>query len=94
MTRDQTLDVCLNHRITSGITFRPKDDKSWLWSAQDFSDGVGKTETFLIRFRDAETSKAFMRVVLENQVNKFSYILLLHDMHHFFIIISGWTNRS
>ena len=71
MKREETLDVCLNHEITSAITFRLKDDKSWLWAAQDFSDVVGKTETFMIRFRDAETSKAFMAVVLENQVNKF-----------------------
>ena len=67
MKSEETLDI--GHEITSALLFQPKDDKSWLWVAQDFSDGERKTETFVIRFRDAETSEAFMTVVLENQVN-------------------------
>ncbi len=71
MRREQILKICLNHALTSAITFRKKDDKSWLWAAQDFAEGEGKTETFVIRFRDADTSKAFMAAVIENQVHTF-----------------------
>ena len=74
MTNDQTnLDICLNHVITSALLFQPKDDKSWLWTARDFSDGEGKVETFVIRFPDAETSEAFMTFVREIQVITFCF---------------------
>jgi len=76
MKRDESLGICLNHEINSAIIFRPKEENSWLWTAQDYSDGVEKTKTFVIRFRDAETSEAFMTAVLESQVNKFLYIWL------------------
>jgi E3 SUMO-protein ligase RanBP2 len=68
MRREQILKICLNHAITPELIFKAKDEKSWLWAAQDFTEGEGKMETFVIRFRDAETSKAFMNAVKENKV--------------------------
>ena len=68
MRREQILKICLNHALTSDLSFRPKDEKSWLWAAQDFTEGEGRMETFVIRFRDVEISKAFMNAVLESQV--------------------------
>lgn len=76
MRREQILKICLNHAITPDLIFKPKDEKSCLWAAQDFTEGEGKMETFVIRFRDAETSKAFMNAVKENMVIKFQLILL------------------
>lgn len=71
MRREQIFKICLNHALTPDITFKPKDDKSWLWAAQDFAEGEGKAETFVIRFRDAEISKGFMKAIQENKVNRF-----------------------
>ena len=68
MRREEDSKICLNHSLTSTLSFRLKDDRSWLWTAKDFSGSKEKTETFLIRFRDAKTSKAFIVAVLENQV--------------------------
>lgn len=69
MRREQILKICLNHAITPDLIFKPKDEKSWLWATQDFTEGEGKMETFVIRFRDAETSKAFMNAVKENMIS-------------------------
>ena len=68
MRREQILKICLNHALTPELIFKPKDDKSWLWAAQDFTDVDGRMETFVIRFRDAETSKDFMNAVQNNKV--------------------------
>lgn len=68
MRREQILKICLNHALTPELIFKPKDEKSWLWAAQDFTEGEGKMETFVLRFRDAEISKAFMNAVKENKV--------------------------
>lgn len=68
MRREGDSKICLHHALTSSLSFRLKDEKSWHWAAKDFSGSEEKTETFGIRFRDAKTSKAFMAAVLENQV--------------------------
>jgi E3 SUMO-protein ligase RanBP2 len=68
MRREQILKICLNHALTPDLTFKPKDEKSWIWKAKDFTDGEEKEETFAIRFRDAETCKAFMDAVNETKV--------------------------
>ncbi len=67
--KKKTWTICLNHALTSDLTFQKNGKKGWLWTAQDFSEGTGKTETFVIRFKNAETSKAFMAAVLGKQVN-------------------------
>ena len=69
MLREQTLEICLNHALTPELILKPKDDeKSWRWAAQDFTDGEGKMETFVIKFRDAEASKDFLNAVHNNKV--------------------------
>jgi len=95
MTNDQTnLDICLNHVITSALLFQPKDDKSWLWTARDFSDGEGKVETFVIRFPDAETSEAFMTFVREIQVNTlYFHLKCLSILNFYFFIFAEWRNE-
>jgi len=69
MRRKRIWNICLNHPLTSDLSFQPKGKRFWLWTAQDFSVGKGKTETFGIRFRNAKTSKAFMVAVLGKQVH-------------------------
>ena len=67
MWRKRIWNICLNHDITSDLSFQPKGNNAWLWTAQDFSESERKTENFAIRFRNARTSKAFMAAVLETK---------------------------
>nr|CAG4642549.1 EOG090X078K [Evadne anonyx] len=67
MRRDQVFKICLNHGLTSDIKFLRKDDRSWLWAAQDFSEGEGITATFVLRFRDATIAESFMQAVDNSQ---------------------------
>lgn len=85
MRREQILKICLNHVITQDLIFKPKDEKSWLWAAKDFAEGEGRMETFVIRFRDAEISKAFMTAVQESKVkiNK----CIMYNLDNLIIII-------
>ncbi|XP_024214651.1 E3 SUMO-protein ligase RanBP2 isoform X2 [Halyomorpha halys] len=61
MRRDQVMKICLNHFITDEIILRPKakDDKTWLWYAVDYSEGVETKENFAIRFKSAEIAQEF-----------------------------------
>ena len=68
MRREQILKICLNHALSSDILFKEKDEKSWMWAAQDYSDDEGRKETFVVRFRDAEISKQFMAAIQRTMV--------------------------
>lgn len=59
MRRDQVMKICLNHFITDEITLRPKDDKTWLWYAVDYSEGVESKEKFAIRFKTPDIAEEF-----------------------------------
>lgn len=67
MRREKILKICLNHALTPELHFRPKDDKSWLWVAQDYAEGEPKLDTFVIRFKDAEIASGFMKAVDESR---------------------------
>lgn len=76
MRRKRTWNICLNHELTSDLLFQPKGNSGWLWTAQDFSESKdGKTETFVLRFRNARASKAFMAAVLGKQYVRFEFSL-------------------
>lgn len=68
MRREQILKICLNHALSSDILFKEKDEKSWMWAAQDYSEDEGRKETFVVRFRDGEISKSFMEAILRSKV--------------------------
>jgi len=63
MVRKRIGNICLNHELTSDLSFQPKGKTCWLWTAQDFAEGKAKTETFGIRFQNPRNSKAFMAAV-------------------------------
>lgn len=69
MRRDQVLKICLNHRLTADLNIEPKDkdDKSFVWSAQDFSEQEMKLERFAIRFKTAEIAANFKAAVTQAQ---------------------------
>lgn len=63
MRREQVLKICLNHILTSDIDYRAKDDKTWLFSAPDFSEGEIVQQQFCLRFKNAEITQDFKKAV-------------------------------
>lgn len=68
MRREQVLKICLNHYISSDLELMPKDEKTWMWHAQDFSEGVLAPEKFACRFKTAEIAADFAAAVEEAKV--------------------------
>ncbi|XP_044270326.1 E3 SUMO-protein ligase RanBP2 [Tribolium madens] len=63
MRRDQVFKICLNHILTTDIKYLPKDDKTWLFHASDYSEGEITEEQFCLRFKNAEIAQEFMKAV-------------------------------
>ncbi|RZC37236.1 E3 SUMO-protein ligase RanBP2, partial [Asbolus verrucosus] len=63
MRREQIFKICLNHILTSDVKYLLKDDKTWLFSAPDFSEGEIANEQFCVRFKNAEIAQEFMKAV-------------------------------
>ncbi|XP_039296203.1 E3 SUMO-protein ligase RanBP2 isoform X2 [Nilaparvata lugens] len=59
MRREMILKVCLNHFLTDELNFQPKDDKTWLWCAIDYSEGEVAQEKFALRFKTADIAGEF-----------------------------------
>lgn len=62
MRREKTLKICCNQAVQSGVEMQehPGNDKSWVWTAGDFSDGEMKQEMLCIRFGNAESKSALL----------------------------------
>nr|CAH7756346.1 unnamed protein product [Callosobruchus chinensis] len=65
MRRDQVLKICLNHVLTKDIEYLPKDEKSWLFHAADFSEGEIAREQFCVRFKTPEVADEFKKAVTD-----------------------------
>ena len=77
MRQEKTMKVIANHIVDPRIDLQPNsgNDRSWVWSVFDFSEGDLVEEIFAIRFGSAEIAKAFkdeftksqevMKVILE-----------------------------
>ncbi|XP_018328177.1 E3 SUMO-protein ligase RanBP2 [Agrilus planipennis] len=65
MRRDQVLKICLNHWLTPAVEYLPKDDKTWLFSAPDFSEGEINQWQFCLRFKNAEVANEFKKAVAD-----------------------------
>ncbi|XP_012522042.1 E3 SUMO-protein ligase RanBP2 [Monomorium pharaonis] len=63
MRRDHVLKLCLNHIVSNDLEFTPKDEKSWLWSTADYSEGEIEYMQFACRFKTAEIAADFMRAI-------------------------------
>ena len=63
MRRDQILKLCLNHAMTSDIEISSKDDKTWLWSAADYSEGEIEYSQFACRFKTLEIAREFKSAI-------------------------------
>eukprot|EP00475_Leptophrys_vorax_P025867 TRINITY_DN3620_c0_g1_i1.p1 TRINITY_DN3620_c0_g1~~TRINITY_DN3620_c0_g1_i1.p1 ORF type:complete len:187 (+),score=74.04 TRINITY_DN3620_c0_g1_i1:152-712(+) len=61
MRQEKTLKVVGNHIVNPSVTLRANagSDTSWVWAAQDFSEGELALETFAIRFKTPEIAEEF-----------------------------------
>jgi E3 SUMO-protein ligase RanBP2 len=72
MRRDQVLKICLNCFLTDDIEFTRKDDQSWTFAANDFSEGEYEPTSFAIRFKTKDISDAFKKAVDDAKSGKLS----------------------
>ncbi|XP_012218383.1 E3 SUMO-protein ligase RanBP2 [Linepithema humile] len=63
MRRDHVLKLCLNHMLTTDLEFTPKDEKTWLWTTADYSDGEIEYMQFACRFKTAEIATNFKQTI-------------------------------
>lgn len=62
MRREKTLKIVANHLVaddgkgTFALKEHPSSDRSWTYTAQDFSEGETKLTTFAIRFANADSA--------------------------------------
>ena len=79
MRRDQVLKLCANHWISSSMNLEPMkgSEKSWIWSAFDFSEGEGKVEQLAVRFKLQDTAKTFKEMFDETKVAQEKEVLVM-----------------
>ncbi|XP_077987463.1 E3 SUMO-protein ligase RanBP2-like [Glandiceps talaboti] len=61
MRREQVFKVCANHYITQEMKLEPNatSDRSWVWTAMDFSEEERKLEMLAIKFKTPEQANEF-----------------------------------
>jgi len=69
MRQEKTMKVIVNHVIDPRIRLEPNagSDRSWVWSAFDFSDGDLIETVFAMRFSDSEIAGKFKEKFAECQ---------------------------
>mmetsp|Transcript_11688 Transcript_11688/g.11731 ORF Transcript_11688/g.11731 Transcript_11688/m.11731 type:complete len:221 (+) Transcript_11688:58-720(+) len=70
MRQEKTMKVIANHLLDPRITIVANSgasDRSWVWTAFDFSDSVLVETTFAIKFANAEEAQEFQKQFKESQ---------------------------
>ena len=72
MRREQVLKVCCNHVITASLALKPlqTSDRTWTWTAQDFSEGELSQEMFALKFKTSEQAQKFRKIFEEAQTQE------------------------
>lgn len=67
MRRDQVHNICANHFLTKDmvLTPMPKNDKAYIWAANDFSDNEMALEKLCVRFKTLDEAAKFCRAFEE-----------------------------
>ena len=71
MHQEKTMKILANHVLDPRITLETNagSDRSWVWSAFDYSEGAEMVETvFAARFSNSESANEFKEKFLEAQV--------------------------
>jgi len=69
MRRDHVLKLCLNHILSNELEFTPKDEKTWLWTTADYSEGEIEYMQFACRFKTSEIAADFKRAIDDARKN-------------------------
>ncbi|KAI2489640.1 Ran-binding domain [Fragilaria crotonensis] len=69
MRQEKTMKVIVNHALDPRIALEPNagSDRSWVWSAFDFAEGVLTETVFAIRFADSDIANQFKEKFIECQ---------------------------
>lgn len=69
MRQEKTMKVIANFALDPRITLEPNagSDRSWVWSAYDFSQGELEETVFACRFSDSDVANTFKEKFLESQ---------------------------
>lgn len=79
MRRDQVLKICMNHALTPEITYNQKDEKSWLFAVNDFSEGELNLEHFCLRFKSKEVAFEF-KDAIDKALQRKSDVVTMKDI--------------
>lgn len=63
MRREQIFKICLNHFLTHDIEYKTKDDKSWHFVVNDYSESVLELMNFCLRFKTHEVALGFKTAI-------------------------------
>lgn len=63
MRREQIFKICLNHVLDHDIEYKQKDDKSWHFVVNDFSEGELELEQLCLRFKTPEIAQEFKKAI-------------------------------
>jgi len=72
MRREQVHKICLNFFLTTDIEFKRKDDQSWTFGANDFSEGEYDLTSFAIRFKTKDICDGFRKAIDDALTTKLS----------------------
>ncbi|CAK1548449.1 unnamed protein product [Leptosia nina] len=63
MRREQVHKICLNHNLSQDVLYKPKDEKTWYFAANDYSEGELQLQQFCIRFQNKDIATQFKNVI-------------------------------
>ncbi|XP_050349584.1 E3 SUMO-protein ligase RanBP2-like [Nymphalis io] len=63
MRREQVHKICLNYAVGPDNMYKPKDEKTWCFVANDFSEGEIVLQKFCLRFQNKDLALQFKDVI-------------------------------
>ncbi|XP_041973959.1 E3 SUMO-protein ligase RanBP2-like [Aricia agestis] len=73
MRREQVFKICLNHSLTPDILYKEKDEKTWIFAANDFSDEELVMSKFCLRFSNKAIAQEF-KIAVDNALGNNSEV--------------------
>ncbi|XP_031847905.1 E3 SUMO-protein ligase RanBP2 [Nomia melanderi] len=70
MRREQIFKLCLNHFVLPNLEMKPKDEKTWIWTAADYSEGEIEHTLFACRFKNSDIAKHFKDTIEDAKSGK------------------------
>ncbi|XP_047533954.1 E3 SUMO-protein ligase RanBP2 [Vanessa atalanta] len=74
MRREQVHKICLNYAVGLDNMYKPKDEKTWCFVANDFSEGEIMLQKFCLRFQNKDLALQFKDVIDKELKEKFGTI--------------------